>query len=98
MYQETVNLEFWQILSQRPEVLAAAKISKQRSNGTMTAAERVEKIKQAKELIEELLDDPEAERELGEELYKRLQESYNQVHRTYIRIKAWRSRQPLGVK
>lgn len=64
----------------------------------MTIQERIEKLKQARELIDEVLSDPGSEEEMGEEAYSQLQEGDRLTYRAYLKLKVLRSRQPLGVK
>lgn len=63
----------------------------------MTIQERIEKLKQAQELISDVLDDMDKEKEKGE-IYDKLQEGYRQTHKAYLGFKRLRSLQPLGVK
>lgn len=63
----------------------------------MTIQERTKKVKQAQELIAEVLDDMDQNIET-DEVYNRLQEGYLKVHKAYLRLKREVWKQPLGVK
>ena len=66
----------------------------------MTIAERIEKIKQAKVQIDEVLDDIDQDANMSEELgeiYHLLISAKVPLHKAHLRFKQERSRQPLGV-